>query len=137
MNSVAPRHGAIGVVYENEKFLVVERSQHVRAPGMLCFPGGGIEPGESEEAAVIRELREEIGAVVSSTRQLWKCTTAWKTPLTWFHCTIDLQRPLVLDPHEVASVHWMAIEELRGNPKVLSSNHAFLTAWEAGEFDLV
>lgn len=136
MNSIAPRHGAIGVVFIDQRFLVVKRSQHVRAPGMLCFPGGGIEAGETEEAAVVRELREEIGAVVTSTRQLWQCTTAWKTPLTWFQCTIEKEREFTLDPHEVDSIHWLSLEELRKNSQVLSSNHAFLDAWEAGEFML-
>ncbi len=31
------------------------------APGKWCVPGGGIEPGEDERTAVVRELREETG----------------------------------------------------------------------------
>ena len=44
------RRGVVGVVVEGGRLLVIERSQTVEAPGMFCFPGGGIEPGEAEQA---------------------------------------------------------------------------------------
>ena len=50
------RHAVVGILYEDRHFLVIRRSQHVRAPGLICFPGGGIEPGEDMETAVKREL---------------------------------------------------------------------------------
>ncbi len=34
-----PRHGAVGIVVENGEFLVIRRSQFVRAPNMICFSG--------------------------------------------------------------------------------------------------
>jgi len=49
----------VAVILRGERFLVICRSQQVRAPGMYCFPGGGIEPGETEEQALRRELLEE------------------------------------------------------------------------------
>lgn len=48
------------VVREGRRFLLVMRG---RAPsqGLLAFPGGRVEPGESPEDAVRRELLEETG----------------------------------------------------------------------------
>jgi len=45
------------------------RSQHVAGqPGDVCFPGGGIEPGEEPEKAAVRECCEELLIDESSIR---------------------------------------------------------------------
>lgn len=46
------------VVWRGDQLLLV----HSRVNGDLMFPGGGIEAGESHDAALARELREECGA---------------------------------------------------------------------------
>ena len=70
-----PRQGVVAVVIRDGRFLVIRRSQHVRAPLMHCFPGGAIEPGEGEAAAVCRELREELAVDAAPQRLLWRSTT--------------------------------------------------------------
>jgi 8-oxo-dGTP pyrophosphatase MutT (NUDIX family) len=37
------------------------RSQKVRQPGEVCFPGGRVEPGETAVEAAVRETCEELG----------------------------------------------------------------------------
>ena len=37
------------------------RSQKVRQPGEVCFPGGRVEPGETTVEAAVRETCEELG----------------------------------------------------------------------------
>jgi 8-oxo-dGTP pyrophosphatase MutT (NUDIX family) len=77
----SPRRGVVAVVLRGERFLVIRRSQHVRAPGMHCFPGGAIEASEDEPAAVRRELLEELALESRPVQLLWRSTTPWNVAL--------------------------------------------------------
>jgi len=55
-------HYAIAIPFVDIEHLLFQvRSDKLnRQPGDICFPGGAVEDGESPEAAVIRELTEEL-----------------------------------------------------------------------------
>ena len=55
------------VIVKDRKILATERG-YGDYEGWWEFPGGKIEPGETPEAALIRELKEELDAVVSVDR---------------------------------------------------------------------
>ena len=44
-----------------DALLLEVRSQKVRQPGEVCFPGGRAEPGETTVEAAVRETCEELG----------------------------------------------------------------------------
>ncbi|RRJ14948.1 NUDIX domain-containing protein, partial [Pseudomonas aeruginosa] len=48
------------VIYSDNKILCAQRSEHMSLPLLWEFPGGKIEKGESEEEALIREIKEEM-----------------------------------------------------------------------------
>lgn len=50
-----------GVLCRNGRLLVCQRPRHKHHGGLWEFPGGKVEPGESPEGALSRELHEELG----------------------------------------------------------------------------
>jgi 8-oxo-dGTP diphosphatase len=130
--SQPPRRGVVAVILRGEHFLVIRRSQHVRAPGMHCFPGGAIEPGETEEEALRRELSEELELSAQPLRRLWESVTPWNVHLAWWLAEIDPQALPRPNPLEVESFAWLTTGEIRALPNLLASNLEFLDAWENG-----
>ncbi len=47
-------------ILENGEVLTMQRSQQMSLPGLWEFPGGKIETGETDETALIREIKEEL-----------------------------------------------------------------------------
>ena len=78
------------------------------------FPGGKVEPGETPEEALKREIREELSTVINVDRFL--CTVEYDYPK--FHLTMRcylcslLTEALHLNEHEAA--RWLHEDELDG-----------------------
>lgn len=53
------------VISADDRLLVCERPAHKRHGGLWEFPGGKLEPGESDGDAARRELFEELGVTVT------------------------------------------------------------------------
>ncbi len=49
------------VIVSDGKVLACRRAPHKSLAGLWEFPGGKVEPGESDEAALAREIHEELG----------------------------------------------------------------------------
>ncbi len=128
--------GVVAVITRQDEFLVIRRSQFVRAAGAFCFPGGGIEPGETEPVALCREMREELAAEIHAVRRLWTNRTPRGVQLSWWRAELAANSPLQANPEEVESIHWFSAAHLRDHPLVLPTNREFLEALERNEFCL-
>lgn len=54
-------HVTCAIIVNNNKVLICQRSATMKLPLKWEFPGGKIEPGESKEDCLRREIREELG----------------------------------------------------------------------------
>jgi 8-oxo-dGTP diphosphatase len=116
---------------EQGRWLCIRRSRYVAAPLKVCFPGGGIEAGESQEAAVIREMREELGIAVKPMQCVWK----WESPSSeltlWGWIAERQQTEITFDPQEVAEVLWLSGQQAIEHPDAMPTNRSFVAALEA------
>ena len=60
-----------GIIWQDDHLLAALRPQGKPMAGYWEFPGGKLEPGETAEQALCRELREELGISVRACR-LWQ-----------------------------------------------------------------
>lgn len=130
------KRGVVGVIFRDGRLLIIRRSQTVTAPGLLCLPGGGIESGETESEALVREMQEELAIDVAPVRLCWRSVTPWGTNLAWWLADLPMEIDPVPNPLEVAEVHWMSREQICVAADMLPSLPAFVQAWQAGRIDL-
>ena len=98
-------HGVVvGVRDAGGRWLMVRRSTTVTAPLKVCFPGGAIEVGESQEAAVVREMREELGIDVKPVRCVWRHEFPERNIVLWGWLAELVSTDLRPDPAEIAEV---------------------------------
>ncbi len=131
-----PGHGVVAIIAEQGRFLVIRRSPLVRAPNLLCFAGGTIEPGETPHQAIVRELDEELSLTAAAKEHVWKSRTAWGTLLEWVWVERHVASQPIANPAEVSEWMWMSPRELLSHPQLLPSVPAFFQAWARQEFQL-
>lgn len=112
MNSGKHIHVACAIIERDDMVLAAQRSSAMSLPLKWEFPGGKIEPGESPDGCLRRELVEELGIRVKTKRTLPHHTHRYPTftvTLYPFVCTIK-SGSIVL--HEHAAIAWLLPERL-------------------------
>jgi 8-oxo-dGTP diphosphatase len=64
--AVEPRQQVVvgAAIVDGDRVLAAQRSEPPALAGLWEFPGGKVDPGETDEAALVRECREELGVDV-------------------------------------------------------------------------
>lgn len=60
------RPAAFGILHENGRIALVRVALADGTPPFLDLPGGAVDPGETEDQALVREFAEETGLCVSA-----------------------------------------------------------------------
>ncbi len=114
--------------------------QAVWPPGRFSVLAGFVEPGESAEAAVVREVFEEVGVHVTDVRYV--ASQPWPFPqslMLGFTARLDGDPTLRLDPTEIEEARWFTRDELRSGdgpralPPPVSIARNIIDRWVAGD----
>jgi 8-oxo-dGTP pyrophosphatase MutT (NUDIX family) len=63
----------VGIVFCKDKFLAEKRKANERIdPGIICLPGGHVEPKETRDSALMREMKEELNIEVKKQKFIKK-----------------------------------------------------------------
>jgi 8-oxo-dGTP diphosphatase len=110
---VRPRKLVVAaLVREGTRVLVSRRRADQAMPLLWEFPGGKVEPGEPPEAALAREVREELGCEVRVGRiheVVFHAYDDFDLYMLVYACTITAGEPA---PVEVAEVAWVEAADL-------------------------
>ena len=102
-------------------FAITRRQLHLGAhAGQWAIPGGRLEPGESPEAAALRELAEEVGVALDASAVLGRLDDfATRSGFVITPIVLWAERPveLVPNPQEVAHVYRVPLDVLE-EPRV-------------------
>lgn len=109
---------AVALVDVDNRVLIARRPEGKSMAGLWEFPGGKVDPGETPEKALVREIREELGIELCET-----CLAPF-TFASHGYDTFHLLMPLYLcrtwdgeiSPREGQEVKWVRALRLADHP---------------------
>ena len=98
------------IIHQDGKILATQRG-YGEYKGWWEFPGGKMEPGETEEQAIVREISEELNVRIAVERKV--CTVEYDYPQFHLrmHCFWCSMAGGVLELKEHQSAQWLEREQ--------------------------
>lgn len=108
------------ILLRDNKILCAKRGQSKFLANLWEFPGGKIEPGETPQEALIRELQEELLITVQVNKSPFEVTTHEYdfgiVTLTTFICHLISGKPQITEHEEVRWLHPNELNQLEWAP---------------------
>lgn len=109
---------AVALLDRDDRVLLAQRPEGKPMAGLWEFPGGKVEPGETPESALVRELHEELGI------ETWNSCLAPLTFASHSYESFHLLMPLFacrkwqgdLSAKEGQALKWVRARDLRDYP---------------------
>jgi 8-oxo-dGTP diphosphatase len=109
---------AVALIDVDGRILLAQRPEGKSMAGLWEFPGGKVEPGETPEAALVRELHEELGI------ETWDSCLAPLTFASHSYPEFHLLMPLfacrkwdgIPQSREGQALAWVRARDLRAYP---------------------
>ncbi|MFQ3223947.1 MAG: NAD+ diphosphatase [Lentimonas sp.] len=127
---------AVIVLVEHNGRALLGRQASWRA-GMYSTLAGFVEPGETIEAAVAREVHEEAGVPLEAIQ--YQSSQSWLFPnslMLGFRAKA-ISSEIIIDPNELETAAWFTREQVRANPDMLpnkaSISYALILGWLESE----
>ena len=105
-----------GLVFHEGRLLIAQRKLDSHLGGLWEFPGGKREPGETFEACLVRELREELAIETEVGELIEEVSHDYpdkQVLLRFFRCRLVAGEPQPIGCHAIA---WVTRETLSGYP---------------------
>jgi ADP-ribose pyrophosphatase YjhB (NUDIX family) len=110
-------HSAGGVIFEDGRVLLI-LVQNLEGKQVWTFPKGHLEPGETAEAAAVREVAEETGFICEIASELYKAEYSFvrngvltDKDVRWFMMKRTGGDGMPTTPDEVLDTKWCTLEE--------------------------
>ena len=107
------REMVAALIIKGGRLLLEHNIKH--SPVRIEPPGGKVEPGESREEALVREIKEEIGVSLSVGKLLGSFDTiSPEGPFTvyMYFCDIVEGNLQILEPEKISKIGWYTYEEI-------------------------
>ena len=100
------------LIWDNDKFMICQRSENKSRALLWEFVGGKVEPGETRKQALIRECKEELDITLSVGDVFMDVVHNYpdiNVHLTLFNATISEGVPKKLEHNDIK---WITISEI-------------------------
>lgn len=105
-------HVVGAVITRDSRIMCAQRGHTENLPGLWEFPGGKIEPGETKESALQREITEELACTIEVGQEVTTTIHEYEfgeVTLTTFHCLLVAGTPTLT---EHVAIKWLLPSEL-------------------------